>query len=45
MVSLDGLLNLSKGKLGYLEFYKGTPIEGELTPGDIEWLRSVMLPP
>jgi len=45
MVSLDGLLHLSEGKLGHLEFYKGEPIEGELTPGDIEWLRSVMLPP
>lgn len=41
-VSLEGLLHLSKGKLGYLEFYKGEPIEGELTPDDIAWLRSVM---
>ncbi|GAI01923.1 unnamed protein product [marine sediment metagenome] len=45
MVSLDGLLHLSKGKLGYLEFYKGQPIEGELTEDDIAWLRSVMEPP
>jgi len=45
MVSLDGLLHLSKGKLGYLEFYKGQPFAGELTKDDIEWLRSVMLPP
>ena len=45
MVSLDGILYMSKGKLGYLEFYKGEPIEGELASEDIEWLRSVMLPP
>lgn len=44
-ISLEGLLRLSEGKLGYLEFYKGQPIEGELTKDDIEWLRSVMLPP
>ncbi len=44
-LSFEGLLHVSGGKVGYLEFYKGEPIEGELTPGDIEWLRSVMWKP
>jgi len=44
-ISLDGLLWKGEGKLGYLEFYKGEPIEGELSKDDIEWLRSVMEPP
>ncbi|GAI12645.1 unnamed protein product [marine sediment metagenome] len=44
-ISLEGLLWKGEGKLGYLEFYKGQPLEGELTPDDIAWLRSVMESP
>ena len=41
-LSLEGLLHLSGGKVGTLEFYKGEPLFGDLPPGDIGWLRSVM---
>ena len=44
-ISLEGLLRVSGGKLGYLDFYKGKPIEGEMTEEDIKWLRSVMWHP
>jgi len=43
--SLEGLLYRSGGKVGTLEFYKGEPLFGDLSSDDIEWLRSVMLPP
>jgi len=43
--SLEGLIHLSGGRVGYLEFCKGQPIEGELTAEDIAWLRSVAWQP
>jgi hypothetical protein len=44
-LSLEGLLHLSGGKVGTLEFYKGEPVFGDLSPGDVDWLRSVMWDP
>ena len=41
-ISLEGLMWRSGGRLGTLESYKGQPLFGDLTPGDIDWMKSVM---
>ena len=44
-IGVEGLLWVTGGNVGTLEFYKGTPVWGHLSPGDISWLRSVMWSP
>ncbi|GAI60489.1 unnamed protein product, partial [marine sediment metagenome] len=38
-ISVESLLELSGGDLGYIDFVKGKPVFGDLTPDDIEWLK------
>jgi len=40
-ISLDGLLMVSGGTVGTLEFFRGVPLLGQLCTGDFDWLRSV----
>lgn len=44
-MSLEGVLANCGGKLGYIDFDRGKPVEGMLTADDIEWLRNVMWDP
>lgn len=39
--TLDGLLELSGGDLGYIDFVKGKPVFGDFTPDEIERLKQL----
>jgi len=41
-VTVESLLRYA-GTLGYVEFVKGKPLEGDMTEEQIEWLKGVML--
>jgi len=43
LMTFDGLMKVSDGQVGTLEFEKGKPILGMMTVDDLAWLRSVML--
>ncbi|GAI69230.1 unnamed protein product [marine sediment metagenome] len=38
-ISVDGIIYLSDGDLGYIDFVKGKPVFGDLAPAEVEWLK------
>lgn len=42
-ITVESLVKYAGGSLGYVEFVKGHPFEGDMSENDIEWLKGVMI--